>query len=67
MLESGVGADAAGPGDISQAAHGTGVVGFQDGGAGEAVVDDAVTQGQFGHLGQVGGDGPQLPDVGIAA
>ena len=64
MFESGVGAHAAGPGDVSQAAEGAGVVAGQHGGAREAVGDDGVVQRQLGDLGEVGGDGPQLRGVG---
>ena len=64
MVEPGVGADAAGAGDVAEAADVAGLVGGQDGGAGEPVVDDAVGQRQVDDLGEVGGDRPQLRGVG---
>ena len=46
VVESGVGGQAAGPGDVAEAAQVAGLVGGQHGGAGEPVVDDAVAAGR---------------------
>ena len=64
MFESGVGAHAAGARDIAEAAEGVQRLPRQDGGPGEPVVHHGVAQGQFGDLGDVGRNGPQLSGVG---
>src|SRR6185312_12268913 len=60
MLRAGVGAHTAGPGNVSQAAHGTGVVTVQHRGAGEPVIDPGVAQCQLGDFGEVSSDRLQL-------
>ena len=64
VVEAGVGGQPAGAGDVAEAAEVVGLLAGEDRGAGEPVADDAVGQGEVGDLGDVGGDGTQLGDVG---
>ena len=57
MVDSGIGRQAAGPGDIAEAAELSGVVEAQRRGAGEPVPHHALGQGERGDFGQVGRDG----------
>ena len=65
MFESGVGAQAAGARDVAEAAEGAGVFGgYRTAVPANRSYTTAVAQGQFGDLGDVGSDGPQLGGVG---
>ena len=57
-------ADAAGAGDVAEAADVEGLLGGEDGGAGESVVHDGVGEGELGDFGDVRGDGGEPVGVG---
>ena len=66
VLDAGIGAQAACAGDVSQASEVMGLLVGQDRGAGEAITDHRVVQGELGYLGKVFGQPGQLCGIGQA-
>src|SRR6185436_3509862 len=66
MVDACVGGKTAGAGDGTQTAEVASLVAGQDRGAGEAVTDHAVGEGELGDFGEVVGDPGELRRVGQA-